>query len=204
MTSWNSQVACFKSCVSSSPQHTVDIVILCAGLTGNSIFHSPVFSSQDLSKDPLPPSPALINVSLLGVWYSTNLALHYFKATGSAEDLKAARKQIVFISSGIGYRPIPLFSDYTAVKFGVRGLWKSLRETPEMTGMRTNLIAPGLARTPMTEGLVPVFEASGCTMLDVRDVVDAIMRVVADGSIKGRAICVMPGGPYDLCDDVEV
>ena len=106
-----------------SPNIGLDAVIPCAGLAGNAL---PLVKSVSLDEDPPPPTLNTFDINLIGVYYSTLLALHYFRLP-VPEANPAIKKQILFIGSVGGYLEIPPMADYTAVKFGVRGLWKTIR-----------------------------------------------------------------------------
>lgn len=70
--------------------------------------------------------------------------------------------------------------------------------------MRTNLLAPHIVRTLMTQAMQPLLDKEGIEMVELQDVVDVLMRMVCDEEIRGRALAVNPRGAYDLCDEVEV
>lgn len=183
----------------------MDIVLAVAGLNGNSFFQDNPFLREDQSGDPLPPKLNVIEVNLTGAYYTTCLAVHYFRQTArSEEDFLKAEKQLMLVASNIAYNPIPLFSNYGASKAAVRALWISLREHPHLTGMRTNLLAPHIVRTPMTKDFQPILAEQGFEMVELSEVIEVLMRIVCDDSIRGRAVAVNPGHAYDLCDEVEV
>lgn len=184
VTSWDSQIVAFKQCIATSPNGTIDIVIPCAGVAGHSILgvlHTP----EDANGDPLPPPTSTLAVNTTGVFYTAHLALHYFEKTMGSGNTPSAEKQLVFVSSTIAYTAMPLMSDYTASKFAVRGLWKSIRGNADVLGIRTNLIAPSLTRTPFTKEMVPFLEAKGVKMASVQDCVDVLLRIVCDASVLG-------------------
>ncbi|KAK5120631.1 hypothetical protein LTR85_005989 [Meristemomyces frigidus] len=201
VTDWQSQLSAFKASVSSSSEHRLDVVIACAGLNGRSIFQEPTFATTgSADDDPGPPSTAVNDVNFKGSMYTACLAMHYFH-----RDAEMKRDgHLIFVASNIAYNPIPLFSLYAASKMAVRGLWKSLRSHPELTHMRTNLLAPHIVRSPMTAGLQPLLDEKGLKMVEIDDCVQCLMRFVCDESIKGRAVQVDPQGEwFDLCDDKE-
>lgn len=205
VTDWQSQVDAYKKCIRNSPNKTVDIVIAAAGLNGCSIFHDNTFLHEGQTEDPAPPNLNVLEVNLTGAYYTACLAVHYFRQTAKSEDdFLKAEKQLVLIASNIAYYPVPLFSNYSASKAGVRALWVSLRSHPHLTGMRTNLLAPHIVRTPMTKDFQPMLDKHGIAMVELSEVVDVLIRFVCDDSIKGRAVAGNPGHAYDLCDEVEV
>ena len=185
-----------------SPNSTIDIVLAIAGLNGHSIFQDSPFNCAD-PKNPPPPQMKVLDVNLTGAYYTAMLAIHFFRQTTSAEDFAKADKQIIFVSSNIAYFSIPLFSIYTASKAGVRGLWQSLRESPELTGMRTNLVAPHIVRSPMTAHVQPMLDEQGIKLAEVSEIVEVIVRMVCDESVRGRSVAVQPGTAHDTHDGTE-
>jgi len=186
VTSWEAQVRAFKRALTSSPRSTVDLVIPCAGVTGTSMVFTATPKDLPEGEDPPPPPMATLDVNLTGVYYSTNLALHYFAKGRPKED--GEKKHILFISSLAGYIELPLVADYQASKFGVRGLWKAIRGAGGMFGgVRTNLIAPTFIRTQMVAGIAEDLVKAGVLLGEVEDVVKVVMRCVCDSSIDGES-----------------
>ena len=67
--------------------------------------------------------------------------------------VEAAPASIVNISSTNGFQGSSGMHGYTASKFGVRGLTKSVAMELGPLGVRSNSVHPGPIATPMTEGL---------------------------------------------------
>ena len=152
----------FRECIRDSSNKTIDIVIACAGINGVSFLQDGPFATHEGTEDPPPPSLNVVNVNLIGSLYTAALAVYYFRKTAkSPDEFAKANKQLTLIASNIAYFPIQLFSTYTASKIGVRGLWQSLGESTDLTGMRTNLVAPHIVRSPMTKDYAPTLEANG-------------------------------------------
>ena len=57
----------------------------------------------------------------------------------------------------------------------------------EDRGYRTNLIAPTVVDTPMSNAFVGMCQARGVPVGSVSDVVNAVLRCAADESISGIA-----------------
>ncbi|KAI9821192.1 MAG: hypothetical protein M1827_003926 [Pycnora praestabilis] len=201
VTDWESQVSAFKTAIKFAPHKAIDIVIPNAALAGAPIV-TPNEPEPSLDTDPAAPHLATLTVNLIGVFMTTKLALHYFGLKGEGASDVQSKKQIIFICSIAGYKDcMPLISDYEASKFGVRGLWKSIRANVAPRGVRTNLIAPTMVDTPMTHALVPFFDAAGLKMAPLGSAVDAVLRLAGDESIDGRAILVGASGNLDILDD---
>jgi 5'-hydroxyaverantin dehydrogenase len=211
-TSFASQLAGFKAAVAFSPNSTLDIVLASAGLTGTGVHAWLAQASQNADADPSPPSITTLDVNLTGVFYSTHLALHYFKKTAKTGSLSS--KQLILISSLAGYAPIDKVADYNASKFGVRGMWKAIRHSTTILGddappFRTNLVAPTFIRTNMTQTIEPGLQSMGISLGEVEDVTAGVMRLACDETISGRAIAIAARGKevgdrnFDLEDDWE-
>lgn len=123
MTSFSSQTAGFKSALSFAPSKSIDIVLASAGLSGTSIktWVDNLPTSQP-DAEPELPTTVVIDVNLMGVYYTAHLALFYFKQTATSGD--AASKQLILISSLAGYVTLSNVADYNASKYGVRGFWR--------------------------------------------------------------------------------
>lgn len=126
--SWTDQLAVFKAAITLSPNQRIDIVIANAAVVGD----DPFMTTED-TDEPAEPDFRILNIGLIGTAYTTKLALHYF---GKSE---ASDKCLILKASIAGYFDLPGGISYQTVKFGVRGLMRSLRHT----GLcRVNVIAP--------------------------------------------------------------
>ncbi|KAF2237183.1 NAD(P)-binding protein [Viridothelium virens] len=199
VTDWNSQVNAFKAAYSMHPTCGIDIVIPCAGLAG---FPLQLSKSVSLDKDPEPPANDTFDVVLKGVYYTTLLSLHYFRLPSPVIPGRM-RRQLLFIGSLASYLEIPPMADYSASKFGVRGLWKTIREEIRQMGYRTNLIAPTFMPTQVILPVADALEERGAKLASVGQAVDAVMRLLADERAEGRAVAVGGYGNFDIRDDSD-
>lgn len=84
-----------------------------------------------------------------------NLTGQFLGITAARDALVAsAPSSIVNISSTAGFQGAAGLHGYTASKFGVRGLTKSVALELGPLGVRANSIHPGVIKTPMTADLV--------------------------------------------------
>jgi hypothetical protein len=141
----------------------------------------------------------------------------HFPATAApAADGPAAppkpTKLIILVASMGGYGPMPSMLNYNSAKWGVRGLFWSLRNIerilgPASPGFRVNLIAPTWVRTNMTKGFVAragEADDSPWKIAEVSDCVDVVLRMAADEAVKGRAAAIAADKmSFDLCDESE-
>lgn len=90
---------------------------------------------------------AVIAVNLTGTFFGCRAVTPLMKAAGGGS--------IINISSVEGMRGSPGLHGYTAAKFGVRGLTKSLAVELGPFGIRVNSVHPGLILTDMTTRIDP-------------------------------------------------
>ncbi len=155
-----------------------------AGVGG--ILNKGSFTKLSPLDDPPKPPTLAFEVNLTGVYYTAMLAVHYFNVRVPDDKFKP---QLCFVSSLAGYGDVPFSSDYAAAKWGVRGMWRSLRGERGVNGLggtQANLIAPTYIRTAMTAGFSQSLIDAGVKVGEVEDAVQAILRVVADGEIDGE------------------
>lgn len=183
VTDWNSQVTAFKAAITNSPHKSLDVVVPFAGILEPPMFHGA--SAPSLDKDPEAPSTKTIAVNLTGVYYSAYLALHYFQLP-AGPDAPKYKKTLILIASMAGFIDFETSSTYNATKFGVRGLWRSLRATiaPEM-GARANVICPWFIHTPLTKSIDEGVEAMGLRFAPMQPLVDGVIKCATDESIDG-------------------
>jgi 5'-hydroxyaverantin dehydrogenase len=185
----------------------IDIVIPNAGvLTEKSLFDMlPSELPNPDSPPPPPPAFSCLEVNLLAVYNTCYLALHYFRLP--RVDATTFKPAIVLMASLAGYIGYPSSATYSMSKFGIRGLFYSIRERALRSGIRVNLVAPWYVDTGITkqpdflENNGPILEIIGFASMD--RVVDAVCRFVVDQALHGRAIGIFPRGDEDLGDDLE-
>lgn len=131
---------------------------------------------------------AVIGVNLTGTFLGCRAVVPAMKAAG--------RGSIVNVSSVEGLRGSVRLHGYTASKFAVRGLTKSLAVELGPSGVRVNSIHPGFVRTEMTtridpEGLVIPLARAGVP----EDLAGAVLFLASDASayLTGTEI-VVDGG----------
>ena len=188
VTDWNAQVHAFKSAIKFSGNNSIDVVVAVAGLAGG-WFTAPEEDPPSLDTDPPQPplSAPIFDVNAKGVYFTTKLAQHYFalQSTVKAKPTSTPRKSLILISSLAGYLETNA-ADYTASKWAVRGLFRSVRSKMEDLGYRTNLIAPWVMDTPMSKGLAEVCRKQGFPVGDARQVAQTVVRCATDDSICGK------------------
>lgn len=196
VTDWQSQVNLFKQAVKLSPHGGLDVVVANAGIAGRDILQEG--ANLDAAEPP-PPAFKIIDVNVTGVLYTTHLAYFWLpKNPGSSpssitsEPSSSPRdRHLLLLGSVASLCPVAIQPQYCAAKHAVLGLFRSLRSTSALQGVRVNLLCPYFIDTPIVPAGGRMMLAGGA-MGKVADVVDAATRFVADSSILGRALCIGP------------
>jgi NAD(P)-dependent dehydrogenase (short-subunit alcohol dehydrogenase family) len=135
--SWEDQASLFKTASEKSPARSVDIVFANAGISGrDSVFND---QSDPATGEPVKPDLNILETNLVGVMYTTRLALHYFSRQQEGPD----RDRCLLMTSSIaGYADHNGAPQYSSAKFGVRGMMRSLRQVLPKQKARANIISP--------------------------------------------------------------
>lgn len=197
VTDWQSQVSLFRETAKLSPHGGIDTVVANAGI-GNAkkSFEEP--SDLDLANPP-PPDISILDVNLKGVVYTSYLALWYlprnpgsFPANPNCVPTQTNRdRHLILIGSLAGLMAIPGAALYGASKHAVVGLYRNLRASSLMQGIRVNLICPYFVETPLLTAPTRALLAGGVLGKE-EDVVEATTRFAADPRVVGRAVSVGP------------
>lgn len=186
-------------------ERTIDHVICSAGVLSSEVDLSPVNPHEFLRQDKPPtkaPESRNIEISIIGSLYTVTAAMKFGMGLHLPRS-ELGDKSITLISSMAGYSGMPLRSDYTAAKWGVRGLFRSLLDDRDSAScpVRMNLLAPYFVATPLTAHKVEELLKLGVRLAEIGDVRDAGLRLICDKSVHGRAVGIWEGGPVDLGDD---
>lgn len=155
-TDWDSSAAAFKHAANFAPSKTIDVVIPFAGLDGERrglvdlVLDQP---APSLDGDPTPARPGhkAIDVNLIGEYITTYLALHYFRLPPAHGQQQPFKKSLVLVSSMTAYMDLPYNTGYATSKYGVRGMFRSIRSQAGKVNARVNNLAPGYVLTPLTK-----------------------------------------------------
>lgn len=196
VTDWQSQVNLFKDAVKLSPHGGLDVVVANAGIAGPDII---IQGGRNLdAAEPPPPDFKIVDVNITGVLYTTHLAYFWLpKNPGSALSSVTSRptsprdRHLLLLGSVASLCPVAIQPQYCAAKHAVLGLFRSLRATSALQGVRVNLLCPYFIDTAIVPAGARLILAGG-GMGKVEDVVDAATRFVADSRILGRALVIGP------------
>ena len=110
-------------------EHSIDVLVNCAGIAG------PTAVLEDIDPDDWDHT---IRVNLNGMFYCLKEAIPLLK--------KSEYPSIINIASSASFFGFPLRSPYTAAKWAVMGLTKTLAMELGSEGIRVNAICPGSVR----------------------------------------------------------
>ena len=210
VTVWQSQVDLFHQAIKLSPTGGIDSVVANAGINGSG--GTPFFAPQGLDADtPPPPDLSCLEINLMGVTYTVHLALFYLlrnpNSTVADHKVQPAPnrpdRHILLLGSLASVCALPNLPQYNAAKHGVLGLFRSLRATAFLGGMRINIILPYFVKTPLLSPGGRMLLA-GTVLATQEDVVEAGTRFMADSRIVGRALMVGPKVKVSMDDEWEV
>jgi NAD(P)-dependent dehydrogenase (short-subunit alcohol dehydrogenase family) len=210
VTIWQSQVDFFHQAVKLSPTGGIDSVVANAGISGS--HGTPFWDPKGLDADnPPPPDMKCLEVNLIGVTYTVHLALFYLARNPNsavADPTVQPRpnrpdRHMLLIGSLASVTSVPGLTQYNAAKHGVLGLFRSLRSTAFMGGMRINIVLPYFVNTPLLSAPGRMLLA-GTVIATPEDVVEAGTRFMADSRIVGRALMVGPKVKLSPDDEWEV
>ncbi|KAK8167769.1 hypothetical protein IWX90DRAFT_380141 [Phyllosticta citrichinensis] len=208
VTKWQDQVQLFKEAVRLSPHGGIDCVVANAGIAGNDIMQTP----GDLSADePPPPNFKVVDVNLYGVLYTTHLACYWLPrnpgSSPSSPQTDAAKtvrdRHLLLVGSVASLAGIAVQPQYGAAKHAVLGLFRSIRISSFMQGIRVNMLCPYFVATPILIRPAKIMLA-GAGLGRVADVVEAGTRFAADASICGRALVIGPPAKAVRAEDGQL
>ncbi|KAF8893434.1 hypothetical protein BD779DRAFT_1467786 [Infundibulicybe gibba] len=144
---------------------------------------------------PVKPNMLTINVNLIGVIYTTHLALHYLGLNRSSGSLKA----VILLGSMASWSGIPRGGMYSASKHAVLGMMRSLYPTFALKDIRIASIHPFFADTAIVPVVAKLFLA-GIPLTPVPRIAGAIFYAATspDPETNGCAWLLPDDGPVFL------
>ncbi|KAH0831571.1 hypothetical protein AYO21_01775 [Fonsecaea monophora] len=159
----------------------VDFVFANAGIVDRLDFCRP---AKDFDRGaPQEPDSLVIDVDLKGVIWSSYLALHFFRKNPQKGG------KLVMTSSSAGLYSAPDVSLYSAAKYGVVGLARSLGQRLKDDGepITINAICPGAVPTAIfSKELADALPSEVITPTST--IVEAIKYILQDATVTGQAI----------------
>lgn len=201
--SWISQVRFFQEAVKLSPHGGIDTVVANAGVSRNEeerSFQDPQLDLGNSRQYPSAPPLTTISVNLIGVLFTTHLALYYLSnnpgsqtcSPDASPQMTLRDRHLLLVGSLASLYPIPGQVLYGVSKHAVIGLYRSLRTTAPIThGIRVNILCPYFIDTPLLSNAGRAL-LSGCALAKIDDAVKAATRFAADPTCIGRALVVGP------------
>lgn len=194
VTTWDDQVSMFD--LAMSKYGAVDIVVPYAGVSELGLFETLVFKDGK----PVKPDTRTIEVNLLGVLYTTHLALHYLTINRVPDSLKA----LVLIGSMASWARIPRASLYASSKHAILGLMRSIYPTLTYYGIRIACIHPSFVDTDVVPVAAKLFFA-GIPLANDARIAGAIIYSATDPdpTTSGCAWLLTDDGPVFMIPKEE-
>ena len=205
ITDYDQQLAAFVAAQSFSPSGQLHHVFANAGNIGNFTVYpaeaadSSATNGGEAKKLPVKPSLPCVQVSLIGMYYTAYLSLHFLTlgakaknggldtATPAERDL--LDRSLTLMGSVMSYKGYRGIADYSMAKAGVRGMFKSLRnDIKESTGIRLNLLAPTYVETPIYPKWI---DLSVYRFAPMRFLVQIAQQLVCDTTIHGMFLLAL-------------
>jgi NAD(P)-dependent dehydrogenase (short-subunit alcohol dehydrogenase family) len=143
----------------------------------------------------MPPGPrgnwrAVVDVNLSGLIAGTELGILAMRETGGV---------IINTASVAGLDPYPADPIYAATKSAIVHFTRSLAGLADLIKVRVNCLCPALIDTPMMRRPLEAIDNPGVkrvldALIPPERVADAMLSLVADESLAGRAMVVAPVG----------
>jgi len=153
VTSWEDNLATFKTACSWDEQHRIDFFAANAGLADREFVYGPW---GDLDEDPEKPNLLCVDVDLISVFYGLKLFIHFSRKT--QRDLggkEAAQGQgfnpkMVITASCAGQYHFPIAPQYAAAKHALVGLTRSVgAKLMNDDNIAVNAVMPAFIPTPL-------------------------------------------------------
>ncbi|KAL1615466.1 hypothetical protein SLS54_008997 [Diplodia seriata] len=189
--SWQSQVSAFKAAIRFHPAQTLDTVVAGAGNFSETFITRSEQGLRSLADTPSEPATVAWETNAIGTFFTAKLAQLYFElpppSSTSPVSASTEPKSLILIASLAAYVDIPFMAAYTSSKYGVRGLFRSIRPVFAGRGHRVNLMAPWAIPTPMTAEWIPMFRTVGAAEGSMGQAVAAALRFAADPGVNGES-----------------
>ena len=152
------------------------------------------FSFYETHKQSPPPPPDLtvVDINLKSVINTAWLAQHYFRQSTQSED-----KNLVMTASCGGLYPSQASPSYSAAKFGVVGLMRSIAPTYyKKDSIRVNAICPATVRTNLLEKEAWDTWGADAVFVPIEKIVSTVLMLIDGHDVGGKS----PGDGNDLKD----
>ncbi|KAI9837322.1 MAG: hypothetical protein M1819_000396 [Sarea resinae] len=101
-------------------------------------------------EEPLKPNTKVLEVNMIGVVYTVNLAAHYMRRNPVSSDHTEKGGKIIVTASAVGIHPMPAAPLYSTAKHGTVGLVRSLAPfLSAQDNISISAICPAVTDTPL-------------------------------------------------------
>ncbi|KAJ3540331.1 hypothetical protein NM208_g5115 [Fusarium decemcellulare] len=142
------------------------------------------------------PDISALNVNMVGTWYVTKAALHFFRKKPETSS------QLVLFGSVASYFDTPPLYTYCASKAAVLGLMRALRSQVSKDNITVNMIAPWMTVTAMvTDHIKKVW--GDLPANSPLDVAKASLLPIVRPEINGKSFLINGGNITELEDKLD-
>ncbi|KAK7730114.1 hypothetical protein SLS57_001775 [Botryosphaeria dothidea] len=182
VTNWDDQVSLFRAARAFSPTKLIHVVVANAGISSD---EDGIFTTEhENQEDPSEPSLKMLDVNFKGVVYTTKLALHHFRRQHAAATAEGD--------------PAPETS------LILQGSIASYMDSSTFCDFLRTALVP--------RKLLELLDAKGIALATGEDAGQCLLRILSDGGINGRALCVVarnlveqaPRGYYDMDSEEDL
>ncbi|KJX94320.1 short chain dehydrogenase like protein [Zymoseptoria brevis] len=195
---WESQVNLFQEAARLSLHGGIDAVIANAGAGGPDVLGVP---NRELPSPHAPPDISTTMINYVGLLYTVHLASYYLAHNPGSTPCSpkppvgtprtSRDRHLLLVGSVASLTPVVGRPQYTGSKHAVLGIFRALRATSFLSGIRVTLLCPYFVDSAMVAPHIkPLLE--GTELAEMHDVVEAATRLVADERISGRGLVVGP------------
>jgi NAD(P)-dependent dehydrogenase (short-subunit alcohol dehydrogenase family) len=158
----------------------LDFVFANAGIVERFSF----YESHPSGKPPPPPDLTVVDINLKSVINTAWLAQHYFRQSKQSEN-----KNLVMTASCGGLYPSPASPSYSAAKFGVVGLMRSIAQHYYNTdGIRVNAICPATVRTNLLEKEAWDTWGADAMFVPIEKIASTVLMLIDGRDVDGKSV----------------
>ena len=156
----------------------LDFVFANAGIVEKYSF----YEQRPAGNPPPPPDLTVIDINLKSVIYTSWLAQHYFRQSTHSDN-----KNVVMTASCGGLYPSPASPSYSAAKFGVVGLMRSIADHfYKHDGIRVNAICPSTVRTNLLDSSMWDTWGPDAVFVPIEKIASTVLMLIDGHDVDGK------------------
>ncbi|KAH7133876.1 hypothetical protein EDB81DRAFT_658955 [Dactylonectria macrodidyma] len=190
VSNWNDVLSFFRHAYEQFG--AIDAVISNAAINRVEPFDEP----EQAGAEPEAPDISALNVNMIGTWYVTKAAVHFFRKRPETSS------QLVLFGSVASYFDTPPLYTYCASKAAVLGLMRALRTQLPKDNITVNMIAPWMTVTAMvTDHIKKVW--GNLPANSPLDVARASLLPIMRPDVNGKGFLINGGNITEIEDKLD-